>query len=135
MAQNRQKCFNTGVTIGAIVNFIMNSFMIKFKGCIGAAISSVIAEFAILLFFIFNTKNEVNYVWVFKISIRYAIPSFLIGYLVLYLGKIGPSNIYGVLIQFTVALIVYMLYLLIVKDEMSLWVIKKIKSNLKRGNL
>lgn len=66
MAMEKQKQYNVGVILGALVNVIINLLLIPKYGAIGAAISSVISE--VIILFIFATFS-MNYLKNIKIGI------------------------------------------------------------------
>lgn len=56
----RQNLFTLTVMIGAVVNFVLNLFLIHFYQSIGAAIASVVAETVIAIVQIYIVRNELS---------------------------------------------------------------------------
>ncbi|MDU4038147.1 MAG: polysaccharide biosynthesis C-terminal domain-containing protein, partial [Lactococcus lactis] len=55
---NRMKPFTMSVTLGAILNIIINLILIPWLGVIGAAIATVISEFAVTAFQYYSIRKE-----------------------------------------------------------------------------
>lgn len=128
----KQKSFTISVTAGAIINFILNMFLIKRIGAIGASIATVIAEATVTIFQLYSIKNE------FKVkefiilgknnfisSIVMAIPIILLSYFI-------KQPIICLITQVGVGFIVYIGFLFILKDEIIINIQKKIKKEYKR---
>lgn len=123
----QQKSFTISVTAGAIINFILNIFLIRNIGAIGASIATVIAEGVVTLFQGYIIRKE------FKIkefimlgknslisSIGMIIPVVLIAYFI-------KQPMISLISQVSVGFIVYIGFLYILKDETIVSILKKIK--------
>lgn len=108
------------VTGGAISNLILNFILIPQFGAIGAAISTLIAEFSVLViqliagrrYYPFSVKNIIN--------LRYILGTLIMG-LAVYLSALAiNSNLIQLLIGVTVGVVVYCIYLLLIKDSLML---------------
>ncbi len=123
----QQKSFTISVTAGAIINFILNIFLIRNIGAIGASIATVIAEGVVTLFQGYSIRKE------FKIkefimlgknslisSIGMIIPVVLIAYFI-------KQPMISLISQVSVGFIVYIGFLYILKDETIVSILKKIK--------
>lgn len=128
----KQKSFTISVTAGAIINFILNMFLIKRIGAIGASIATVIAEATVTIFQLYSIRNE------FKVkefiilgknnfvsSIVMAIPIILLSYFI-------RQPIICLIAQVGIGFIVYIGFLFILKDEIIINIQKKIKKEYKR---
>lgn len=112
-----EKIFTKSVIIGAVLNIIFNYVLIKWIGAAGAAISSVIAETAILFVQIKYVKDKIDIKEMFILSWKCWISG--IG---MFACVFGLSNILGVsilntMIEVAVGGIIYILMLLILKHE------------------
>lgn len=123
----KQKSFTISVTAGAIINFILNIFLIRNIGAIGASIATVIAEGVVTIFQGYSIRKE------FKIkefimlgknslisSIGMIIPVVLIDYFI-------KQPMLSLISQVSVGFIVYIGFLYILKDEIIVSILKKIK--------
>lgn len=114
---DKQKISNIILIIGAIVNVVLNSFLIYFYQSIGAAIASVVAEFVISILYIFFARKFISPVKFFIISIKYIISGILMFILVFFLNShLGDSPLW-LLLEVPVGIIAYFIMLLILKDS------------------
>ena len=78
---NRTKEFTISVTLGAVVNFILNLVIIKRLGAVGACISTIIAEFTITIVQFYLVKDFIKIKELIK-PILLFIPSAIIMYII-----------------------------------------------------
>lgn len=126
----RQKQYTISVIIGAIVNLIMNSFLIWKYGALGASIGTVIAEFSVTLSQIIFVRKDFNIKVILKISIKYLISSVIMFFICKLIGLIPIKDILSIIIQVCVGVIVYVFMLLILNDKFTLDILKQIRSKL-----
>ena len=81
----RQKDFTTAVVIGALSNFVLNNILIRLFGTIGAVIASVLAETIILIYELYVTRKEFNWLMIFNGVFKYLIAG-IIMFIVIYNG-------------------------------------------------
>lgn len=123
----KQKQYTTSVIIGAVVNLIMNSCLIWKYGALGASIGTVVAEFSVTLVQIILVRNELNISKMIKLSFKYLISAFIM-FIVCKLIELLPiTGIILINIQVLVGVIIYILMLLILKDEFTYEIIKQLK--------
>ena len=113
----RQKEFTISVFVGAIINFGINLILIPKYGAIGAAIGTIIAELFVTIVQLFYVRKDLNVLKILKISITYFIGSITMFVALLFVRKIPLSNLESVLLQVSVGIVVYILYLIITKNE------------------
>ena len=123
----RQKEFTISVIIGCIVNIILNFFLIKSYGAIGASISSIIAELCVLLYQLKFFKNEYNIFEIIKLGYKNVIGGILMFFSILLLKPYLSVNVINTVIEVLVGMICYSIVLLILNDEMMLKIIDKVK--------
>ena len=117
LSTKRQKEFTISVTIGAIVNFILNLILIYFLKSVGAAIATVLAELAVVIVQFIYVRKDFNLKQIFKMSINYfvaAVIMFVICYPITYLIK---DNFTCIVIQGLTGGLVYLIVLLVLKDK------------------
>lgn len=91
---NRQNYLSISVIFGAIFNFILNLFLIKYFASIGAAIASVVAETAISCLQLFLIRKEISSIKIIKSGYNYYISGLIMLVLLLYISdKFHPSMI------------------------------------------
>lgn len=113
----QQKNYTISVTIGAIVNVIFNFILINLIGSVGAAISSVIAEFTILGVHFVYMRNDIKIIDVLKLSIKYLISGLIMYVIVLNISKLMTASILNTFIQIAIGGIIYFVILLILNDK------------------
>ena len=113
----QQKNYTISVTIGAIVNVIFNFILINLIGTVGAAISSVLAEFTILGVHFIYMRKDIKILDVLKLSIKYLISGLIMYVIVLNISKLISPSILNTFILIAIGAIIYFVILLILKDK------------------
>ena len=113
----QQKNYTISVTIGAIVNVIFNFILINLIGTVGAAISSVLAEFTILGVHFIYMRKDIKILDVLKLSIKYLISGLIMYVIVLNISKLISPSILNTFILIAIGAIIYFIILLILKDK------------------
>lgn len=128
----RQKEFTISVTIGAIVNLLLNFILIKKYGAIGASISTVIAETIVTIIQFRYVRKDIDIKKVLTSSYKYIVAT-LIMFLVCYpIGFIANGNFQNLMVKMIVGIVVYFGVLIFMKDEFVMLGINKITSKLKQ---
>ena len=127
----QEKKYTTAVTSGAIINLILNIFLIKIFGGVGATISSVLAEFIGIVIIIYFVKDIVNIKPLFKLIPKYFISAFLMFLVVYNIGTIVNPTIIGTFVQVLVGSISYIGIMFIIKDANLLYIINFIKNKIR----
>lgn len=113
----KQKEFTMSVICGAITNFIINMFLIKRYGAIGAAIATFIAEFIVTTIQLILVRKNFEFKNIMKITRPYLISSVIMFIICLIISNIIKSNFYSIIFQVIIGASVYFLILLIMKDS------------------
>lgn len=114
----KQNAFTKSVVFGAIVNVIFNFILIKIFGTIGAAISSVLAEVSILLFQLQYIKKVYKIEDIFKVAIKPLISGLIMFIVILPISLIIESSIINTVLLTMLGMIIYILFLYILKYEL-----------------
>lgn len=125
----KQKEFTKSVTMGAISNVILNVILIKFLKSAGAAIASTISEIIVFMVQYPYIKHIVNIKEIIKISYKYFISSVIMLIGIFLIEKNLNVSIINTIIAIIVGIIIYLVMLIILKDE---YLMKQIKKYLKR---
>ncbi len=130
---NRKKS-SIYLIIGSIINLILNIPLIIFFKSIGAAIASIIAEVVISYLYIKNCPY-INSIYIFKMIWKKLISGLVMLLLVYLLGKYMPiNNIYILLfIQIIFGIIIYFVFIFVLKDESAKIIIELKKGRNKDG--
>ena len=123
----QDKRFSFAVVIGATINFILNLLLIRWLASYGAAIATVIAEFAVTVVMLAFIRKNISVVRILKESWRYWICGTIM-FVVCYLlgSRLSPSIIHtGILI--VVGGLIYFTGIVITKDDFVWSVFRRIK--------
>lgn len=120
---NHEKQYTIAVTIGAGINVLLNSILIRTYGSAGAIVASVAAEYSGMLLMLFFVRKMIDVGSLFS-----CIPKYLLASLIMYiptfaLGRYFEGDITTTLIQIAVGVMIYISSMTIVKDKsmMQIW--------------
>lgn len=129
----RQREYTISLICGAVMNLIMNSIFIYKFGAFGASLGTVIAEFTVTTIQMICIKKDFNLYEIFKLSINYLI-SALIMFICCYLVNfIGLDPLINVILKVIIGGIVYVVVLLIMKDEFFYEILNRLLINFRSG--
>lgn len=128
----RQKEFTTSVIVGAVINFIINMLLIHTYGALGASIGTVIAEFFVTLVQFVFVRNDFNIKEITKLSTKYVISAILMFIVCSFVGMLINNNVYSIIVQVLVGIIVYGGCLLLLKDSFTYYILNKMIGRLKQ---
>ncbi len=128
MPTGRQKQYNIGVILGAVINFILNMLLIPRFFSIGASIASVMAETVILFVFMIYSKDIYNGLNIIKLSIKYVIAAVVMFLAIKAVNCYINTGIKALVIQIACGVVVYFIVLIILRDSLVFEGIKKVKS-------
>lgn len=124
---DRVKQYTISIVSGSIVNIISNLVLIPKFGGYGAAISAVITEFSVLI---------VQYIFVYKIfqfdgvlskAVKYFVSALVMGFFVFLIGHYMGIGVITNIVQVIVGMIIYLLILIITKDDILMFLFSKAK--------
>ena len=117
---NKQKIQSISVISGAICNVILNLLLINKYGAIGAIISSLFAEFIICALEIIYIRKYKDYKFsdIFCGFFKYMILGAIMCCVVYSVGLLLKPNIISTIIQVFVGILVYLILLLLTKDDL-----------------
>ena len=122
------------VILGAIINVILNSFLIQLYQEIGASIASVISEFFVMLIYIFISHKLFKLNNCFKSFLLITISSILMLFFLLLSRMMNLEPYIIVIIQIIGSLIIYFGSLLLMREEFVSYYFNKIICKLKIKN-
>ena len=128
----RQKEFTISVVCGACTNFILNYILINYYQSLGASIATVFAEFIVTLIQFVLIRKIIDINKIFKISIKYFLSSVIMFFVCFGISFIKCSGIINILIQVSVGGIIYLVCLIIMKDDFVLLYLLKINNRIKK---
>lgn len=113
----RQDIFTRTVICGSVINFVLNFILIHFINTYGAAIASVVAEFAIAIIQIVIVRDEISPLKIFKSGINYLVSGAVMAIVLGCVRKNLDPSIVNTLILVFVGGISYLCMLFLLKDE------------------
>ena len=132
IATGHDKTFTKSVVIGAIANLIINLVLIKTIGTIGAVLASVFAETLILIIQLMYLRKEFNIYQFFGTGWKNIIGSLMMFAILSIISKTLQSSITSTLILIVTGIIVYILSLIILRDEFACEFLRNGFSEIKR---
>lgn len=129
---NKTKEFTISVTVGAIINFILNLIFIRYLGAIGACLATVISEWTVTIVQFYYIKDFIKPVKLIK-QIVIFIPSAIIMYIIVrvvgnFMGPHIITNIVqGIVGSLTYFIIVEILYRMFYKQSIVTYIKEIIK--------
>lgn len=135
----KQKIFTISVTIGAIVNVILNLILIHFFGGVGAAIASVVAEATILGVQLKYFKNQFSLLEIIKMGLKCFISGLIMYFVICLLVNFLSISIFNTIVEIVIGGIVYFLSLTVLKHKFFFDLVNQlvngIKVKLKGGDI
>ena len=133
----RQKEFTISVTIGAVINVILNLLFIRPYASVGASIATVIAELTVTCIQLYMLRKEFKFFDIIKMSknyllaglVMFSINLFMINFII---GSV--NNIINIAVQSIVGSIIYISVLFILKDKFLFYILNQVKLKIKRHN-
>lgn len=126
----RQKEFTLSVVVGCGVNFILNLLLIPSFLSIGAALATIFAEIAVTSVQIVFTRKDFNFKNIVKNNSKYIFSSIIMfGPIYLLAINLSPSII-NTFICVVAGSVIYVVVLLIMKEEQIISIIKVIKKKM-----
>ena len=116
LPMKKEKQFTISVTIGAIVNFILNLFLIKQFKATGTTIASVIAEFSVTLIQFYFLKEIINIKILLKSIIKPLIGSIIMFLILMFIIPMFKVGVFWTLIEVVIGSIIYLIVMYIIKD-------------------
>ena len=122
----KQKEYTISVTVGLVVNFFLNWILITKFDSIGASIATVLSQLVVDLLQIRNIKNEVSFLELIKLSLKYLISGIVMFLVCLIVKQFIKDNIViSLVVQIMVGVVVYFGTLIMLKDKFLFEVINR----------
>ncbi|MBR3630539.1 MAG: flippase, partial [Oscillospiraceae bacterium] len=114
----QQTAYTLSVVCGAGCNFVLNIIFILFFQSIGASIATVLAELAVSLVQCWKVRKELPLGQFFRPLPKYLIMGAVMFVCVMLVGKVLPDKSWAMLVMVAVGIAVYVLELLVTKDNL-----------------
>ena len=112
---NRVKDFTTSVTVGAVVNIIMNFPLIHLWGLNGAMWSTVLSEISVTAYQLFVVRKSLDIKKMFAGSWKYLLSGIVMFVPVFWLNTHMKASWLWMLIEILIGIIIYVMMLLLLK--------------------
>lgn len=130
----KQKQYTFTVTFGSLINILLNLLLIPKFYAVGAAIASVISEFSITIMQIIVCRKEIVFKQIFIKNIPYIISSFIMLIILYCLHFIFPVSTLSLIILVLLGIFIYIVSLMIIKNNIVYEYIIKIMNSKFRKN-
>lgn len=127
----REKHYTISVITGALVNLVLNFFMIRAFQSIGAAIASVIAELSVTASQFIFVRREFPFGQVLKVSWKYWIGAAVMGGALFGLDKVLTPGAWQTIVMIACGVVVYAAMLIVLKDDFFIGNVKQILKKIK----
>ena len=124
----KTKQYTKSVAISAIVNFVLNLFLIKYFNSYGAAVSTIIAEYLVLIIQMIYTREYINFKSKILPALKYMLFSVIMFFAMILVGEKFGISFTTNLIQFVVGVIIYLILILVSKDKTAFKLFRMLKS-------
>lgn len=124
----RMKAYYIAIFSGMIINFILNLTLIPYLKAYGAAIASAIAEITVAVLELYTLRNVIDIKDMLKIFFKYLFFGLVMFISCMLVNLITDNLLYSLLLQVFTGVVVYILLLVITKDEMFEYIFKMVKN-------
>lgn len=134
IAEDKQNRYTMAVTIASIVNFGLNFAFLKFTsfGALGVSIASVSAECVATTIQFYYIRDIVSIDSLFKSLKTYTYPTIIMTLVLIALRMLLKSNVFMMLIQVVIGIVIYFGILIIKKDQIVCTAIQQLIKRFKK---
>ena len=115
---NRQKEYTKTITIGLIINFILNYILISLHQAIGASIATVVTELVVVVLQLHAIKKDISAKEIISLSYSYLFASVVMLGVSLFIKTVLGIGFKTMFIQIICGAITYVVILWILKDDL-----------------
>ena len=116
LPMKKEKEFTISVTVGAIVNFILNIILIKRLHAVGTTFASVLAEFSVAIVQLYFLKNLINIKKLIKTIVRPFFASLVMFFSLTFIIPYFKVGVFETLMEVVIGGIIYILIMYILRD-------------------
>ncbi len=120
--------YTASIVSGAVVNFLINMFMIPRYGAYGAVVGSIVAEVTVTAIQYYFVQKEISIGFKNRSYFIYLLGSIAMAAVVLLGQRFMPATMIGTLILILCGMAVYALVLIVSKEEMLYRIVRKAKN-------
>lgn len=135
IATKQEGKYTLSIFIAAIVNVVMNVFLLKKIGAYGATISLIAAEFVGVIMQIILVRREINIKYMISNVRKYLFASFIMFLCIFKMNIFITNPIICNILQVITGIVVYIGIMYIIKDDIQIYIVENVKKLLvKRKN-
>lgn len=128
LTTKNEKKYTISVLCGAFLNFFLNLVLIPSFGALGATIATILAELLVATIQLFYIRKEFNLIEIFSISYKYFLSSLVMLIGCVLISFLHLSHFYILLLQIIIGSCIYLLMLLLLKDNFLKYIFQIFKS-------
>ena len=128
----RQKEYTVSVFLGLVLNFILNYILINLYSSVGAAIATIISQISMCGIQIYLIRNDMSLKEILLLAYKYVIAGIIMFLVCLLIKVILGTSLKVMVLQILVGIIIYIVALLIMKDEYLNMLIYRLKLMVRR---
>ena len=126
----RQKEYTISVTIGVIVNFFLNYYLISKYAAIGASIATVLSQLVVDLVQLYCVRNDIKIKELVISSWKYLCSGFVMFVFCMITGLVlSQGYVFEISVQIIVGVMVYFIMLIVLKDDYVYKFLSKVKNS------
>ncbi len=132
LPHDKEKVFMISTMISCIVNIVLNIIFIPLFDEKAAAFTTLLSETLNILICIIFTRKEIKYAVLFNDMKNYLLGAGIMGLVLMMVKNIIPSSYAILFLSVAIGASIYFIFLLIIKDNMAVYVKDQIVSKLKQ---
>lgn len=132
IATKQENKYTLSIIIAAVVNLIMNLFLIPKNGAAGAIISLIAAEYIGIVIQLILVRNQLPVKRMILSIVKYIIVSVIMGVIVIFIGNCINNGMLANIIQGISGVIIYIVIMFIIKDDVQKEMISRVLSMVKK---
>ena len=132
IATKQENKYTLSIIIAAVVNLIMNLFLIPKNGAAGAIISLIAAEYIGIVIQLILVRNQLPVKRMILSIVKYIIVSVIMGVIVIFIGNCINNGMLANIIQGISGVIIYIVIMFIIKDDVQKEIISRVLSMIKK---
>ncbi len=126
IAIGKEKQYTIATTIGAIIDTVLNLFLLLKINVIGACISSLVAETVVLLVLLYMSREYLNIKQILRDNLVPFFSSVAMFMLILLIYQINVRRVYRLLIEVVMAVVFYYIMMRLTKNKTMQFILSKL---------
>lgn len=124
---NKMRTYTLAVSIGAITSVISNLIFIPIYSSVGAAISTSLAEFAVMVTMLIAVRSKIDFKTKLKELPLYLISGIVMYYCLLIISNLNINKPIVTMIQILIGFTIYLLVLILLKSQTIYYLMEMVK--------